>query len=93
MDQEKHIKFELYQISLDGKSEDIKLCKTYHNKLSLIKELSKRAYYSQLVIDSKHNMRTLWKTIKSSLNSKKLLNLKLTELLDANHITKTWFVE
>ena len=65
------IKNKLYQISLTGKSEDVKLYKTYRNKLSHIKELSKREYYSQLVYNSKHNMRKLWKTINDITKFKK----------------------
>ena len=79
----------LYQISLTGKSEDVKLYKTYRNKLSHIKELSKREYYSQLVHDSKHSMRTPWKTINDITKFKKRSNLQITELLDEAGIKVT----
>ena len=82
-------KNKLYQISLTGKSEDVKLYKAYRHKLSHIKELSKREYYSKLVNDSKHNMRTLWKTINDITKFKKRSNLQITELLDEAGIKVT----
>ena len=78
-----------YQISLTGKSEDVKLYKAYRNKLSHIKEMSKREYYSKLVNDSKHNMRTLWKTINDITKFKKRSTLQITELLDEAGIKVT----
>ena len=57
--------------------------------MSHIKELSKREYYSQLVHDSKHSMRTLWKTINDITKFKKRSNLQITELLDEAGIKVT----
>ena len=54
-----------------------------------MKELSKREYYSQPVNDSKHNMRTLWKTINDITKFKQRSNLQITELLDEAGIKVT----
>ena len=75
-------KSKLYQTSLSGKPNDINLYKTYRKKLSHIKELSKKEYYSQLVKDSKHNVRALWKTINNITKFKKRSKLQIIELLD-----------
>ena len=82
-------KNKLYQISPTGKLEDVKLYKTYRNKLSQIKELSKREFNFQLVNDSKHNMRTQRKTINDITKFKKRSNLQITELLDEAGIKVT----
>ena len=77
-------KSKLYQTSLSGKLDDINLYKTYRNKLTHIKELSKKEYYSQLVKDSKHNITVLWRTINdiTKFKFKRKSKLQITELLD-----------
>ena len=86
-------KSKLYQTSLSGKPNDINLYKTHRNKRSHIKELSKKEYYSQLVKDSKHNVRALWKTINDITKFKKKSKLQITELLDETGMKVTNHVE
>ena len=53
------IKNILFQLSLNGKHEDIKRYKIYRNKLSHTKEQSKRNYFQKILTDSKHNLKLL----------------------------------
>ena len=64
-------KNKLYIANLKGSANDVQLYKTYHNKLTHVKEHAKRKYYQGLVLASKHNMKFLWKTINDIAKCKK----------------------
>ena len=46
------------------------LYKTYANKLSKVKTLSKKLYLEQEIINSSHDMRKFWCIMKTSLSNK-----------------------
>ena len=55
--------------------------------------MSKKYYYSHLVNESKHNTRTLWKTINDITKFKRKSNLQINELLDEAGTKVTDYVE
>ena len=56
------IKNKLFQLSLERKPENIKRYKIYRNKLSHVKKQPKKIFF-KISINSKHNLKLLWKTI------------------------------
>ena len=65
-------KTKLHKISQAGSNEDVQKYKTFLNRLSHIKEQSKRVYYRNTVKDTRHNMQLRWKTITDIAKYKKI---------------------
>ena len=87
------IKNKLFQLSLDGKPEDIKRYKNYRNKLSHIKEQSKKNYFQKILTDSKHNLKLLWKTINDITKFKNKQQESIEEIVTDDNKTITDPVE
>ena len=60
----------LYNFFLNGTKIEKILWKSYANKLSKIKALSKKLYLKQEVVNSSHDMRKFWCIMKTSLSHK-----------------------
>jgi len=54
-------KNKLYVSSLSGRKVDIENYKKYRNKFTHLKEQSKRNYYKNIINESQHSMKQLWK--------------------------------
>ena len=54
----------LYEQHLKGDKDAEKLYKIYRNKLTHIKEISKKFYYNDIINKAKHNTAFIWKVIK-----------------------------
>ena len=87
------IKNKLFQLSLNGKPEDIKRYKNYRNKLSHIKEQSKKNYFQKILTDSKHNLKLLWKTINDITKFKNKQQESIKEIVNDENKTITDPVE
>ena len=75
-------KTKLHKTSVTGCDEDVQKYKTFRNRLSHIKEQSKRIYYRKIVNDTRHNMRLLWKTINDIAKYKRKSNTYIGALKD-----------
>ena len=87
------IKNKLFQLSLNGKPEDIKRYKNYRNKLSHIKEQSKKNYFQKILTDSKHNLKLLWKIINDTTKFKNKQQESIKEIVNDENKTITDPVE
>ena len=56
-------KTELYKLGLNGTTENLAQYKVYRNKLTHLKELSKRNYFKIIINTYKNDTKLLWKTI------------------------------
>ena len=80
-------KNKLYQQSLKGDNYTKKTYKVYRNKLTHIKELSKKLYYNELITKSKHNSALIWKSINNLTQRTKNYDLFINKIIDkSNHL-------
>ena len=80
-------KNKLYQQSLKGDNYSKQTYKVYRNKLTHIKELSKKLYYNELITKSKHNSALIWKSINNITQRTKNYDLFINKIIDkSNHL-------
>ena len=83
----------LFQLSLNGKPEDIKRYKINRNKLSHIKKQSKKNYFQKILTDSKLNLKLLLKTINDITKFKNKKQESIKEIVNDENKTITDPVE
>ena len=72
---------------LNGDALSINFFKTYSNKLTRVKTLSKKMYYNSTINKYKNKPEELWKFINSVIPNKHLKNLSISKLIDDGLVT------
>ena len=78
-------KNKLYEQFLKGDREAEKLYKVYRNKLTHLKEISKKMYYNDIINKAKHDSSLIWRVINDILKfKKKSSNCSIEKLVNEN---------